>query len=103
MRSGPSSPGGGCSGVLGAAVNAPVPLPKKTPTSPMAPVLVAVQRSPQFALAMSALPSLLKSAVTMSLGVMVLVGMVLADVNATPAPAGAAQHRARSKADGSAR
>src|SRR3954454_17296063 len=101
--SGPCMPEGGSSGVPGAALNPPLPSPSRTETLPIPPGGMLPHLSPQSALARSGKPSLLKSAVTSLLGLVVLVGMLMAGVNATPAPAGAAQHNARRRAHGSAR
>src|SRR4051812_30210306 len=96
--SGPCMPVGGVSGVPGAVLNPPAPLPCRTVTWPIEPIALP-HTSPQSALARSASPSLLKSAATRSLGLVVLVGRVVpGEVNVTSAPAGAAASRNRNAA-----
>src|SRR5947207_2325629 len=96
--SGLCMPDGGVNGVPGAVLNPPVPLPCRTVTWPVDPVALP-HTSPQSALARSGSPSLLKSAVTNSLRLVVLVARVVAvELNVTSAPAGAAASRNRSAA-----
>src|SRR3954468_16783765 len=88
MTSGFESPVGGSNGVPGAGVSPPLPSESRTFTSPAGPG--DPHRSPQSGAATSLRPSLLKSATTISLGNVSDVGALIAALNATSAPAGAA-------------
>src|SRR3954470_5719280 len=81
-------PGAGSNGGRGAGVSPPLPSERRTSTSPGGPG--DPHRSPQSGVATSLRPSLLKSATTISLGNVSDVGALIAALNATSAPAGAA-------------
>src|SRR3954447_26591700 len=96
-------PAGGVSGVPGAGLSPPAPLPSRTDALPMPPAGTLPHRSAQSALATSAKPSLLKSAATIWVGLFALTGTFVAVVKATSALAASAQASETSAASAMAR